>query len=280
MLKRRYSYTILRYVHDPITGEFMNVGLVLFCPPSYGAPAILKVMTRKTIGRMRDMFPDLEREAFVSTMRAVERQLARIAERLGNEGLMPSEGDASSFAREVLPADDSSLQWSSPGSGLTDDVVKAFDRLCARYITRYDTKQQARRTDDEIWKPVRQLLAERSVSVELEPKVIVGRDDQIEFQHGWKNGKWHVYEPVSLDLADAEGIQRKAYRWLGQLTSLGEASEPFQANFIVGAPTDPKLTMAYRRALRILGKPENVTVYEESDVSQLVDRIEDEVRMH
>ena len=280
MLKRRYTYTVLRYVHDPITGEFVNVGLVLFCPAVSGVPAMLKVSTRKTIGRMRDMFPDLERDAFVSTMRTIERQLGRVADRLANDGLVISEGDASSFAREVLPTDDSSLQWSAVGAGLTDAVDKVFERLCSRFITRYDTKQTARRTDDEIWKPVRQLIAERALAVDLEPKVIVGSDDKIEFQHAWKNGAWHIYEPVSLDLADAEGIQRKAYRWLGQLTSLGQTSEPFQANFIVGAPSDPKLDGAYRRALRILGKPDNVTVYEEANVDVMVDRIEDEYRAH
>lgn len=280
MLRRRYTYTVLRYVHDPITAEFINVGVVLFCPASSGLPALLKVSTRKTIGRMRDMFPDLDRKAFKTTMRVVERQLGRVAERLGKDDLVPSEGDASSFAREVLPADDSSLQWSPSGSGLTEAVDVAFDRLCARFITRYDTKQPARRTDDEIWKPVRQLLAERAVTVDLEPKIIVGSDDRIEFQHAWKNSVWHIYEPVSLDLADAERIQQKAYRWLGQLTSLGQTSEPFQANFIVGAPADPNLQTAYQQALRILGKPTNVMVYEEANVAQLVDRIEDEVRMH
>lgn len=280
MLKRRYTYTVLRYVHDPITGEFVNVGLVLFCPAMSGAPAILKASTRKTIGRMRDMFPDLERDAFVSTMRTIERQLGRVADRLANDGLVISDGDASSFAREVLPTDDSSLQWSPVGGGLTDAIDKVFDRLCSRFITRYDTKQTARRSDEDIWKPVRQLIAERAFPVDLEPKVIVGSDDKIEFQHAWKNGAWHIYEPVSLDLADAEGIQRKAYRWLGQLTSLGQTSEPFEANFIVGAPSDPKLDTAYRRALKILGKPQNVTVYEEANVSEMVDRLEDEVRVH
>lgn len=280
MLKRQYTYTVLRYVHDPVTGEFINVGLVLLCPAFSGAPTVLKASTRKTIGRMRDMFPDLDRDAFVSTMRTIERQLVRIASRLVDDELIVSQGDAASFAREVLPTDDSSLQWSPVGSGLTDAMDKTFDRLCDRFITRYDTKQISRRSDEEIWKPVRQLIADRALAIDLEPKLIIGSDDKIEFQHAWKNGAWHIYEPISLDLADAEGIQRKAYRWLGQLTSLGQTSEPFEANFIVGAPSDPNLDVAYRRALHILGKPHNVTVYEEANVSELVDRIEDEVRTH
>lgn len=282
MLKRQYSYTVLRYVHDPLTAEFVNVGLVLFCPADSGAYPLLKAKTRTTIGRTRDMFHDLDRPAFSSAMRTINRTLSRLADGLSDEGLSFSSGTAISYANKALPTDDSSLQWSPLGSGVTDDPQKAFDRLYSRFVSRYDIKQAARRTDDEIWKPVRQILAQRNLPVELEAKTIVGGDDKIEFQHAWKNGAWHVYEPVSLDLADADGIYKKAHRWLGQLTSVApEASEAFHPYFLVGAPSDPSLDGAYRRAIKILKKsPGNVEVFEETEVNQLVDRIEDEVRSH
>lgn len=279
-MKRQYTYTVLRYVHDPISAEFVNVGVVLFCPSVPGAPAVLKASTRKTFGRVRDVFPDLDREAFKQAMRTIGRQLERLSDELTKEGLLTSDGDATVFAQRVLPKDDSSLQWSPGGSGITADINKAFDRLCTRFITRYDNKYAQRRSDEEIWKPVRQRLSERALLVDFEPKTIIGSDDAIVFQHAWKNGAWHVYEPVSLDLADAEGINRKAYRWLGQLTSLGEVAEPFQTNFIVGAPTDPSLEAAYRHALKILSKPTNVTIYEENQIDQLIDKIEDDVNEH
>lgn len=282
MLKRRYTYTVLRYVHDPIAAEFVNVGVVLFSAAASGAPACLRTSTRKTFGRVRDIFPDLDRDAFKQTMRTIERQLKCLGDELAREGMIVSEGDAATFAQRILPRDDSSLQWSPVGSGVSDDIEKAFDRLYARYIARYDGNSMPRRSDEEIWKPVRQRLEQRNLPVELEPKTIVGGDDKIEFQHAWKNGAWHVYEPLSLDLADADGIYRKVHRWLGQLTSVApEATEPFHPHFIVGAPADPRLESAYRRAIKILKKsPGDVTVFEESEVDLFVDRIEDEMRGH
>lgn len=282
MLKRRYTYTVLRYVHDPLTAEFVNVGLVLHFPESALGPAILKTATRGTIGRMREMFPDLDRRAFGATMRTINKMFARLSDRLGSDGMFATSRDALSFARQVLPSDDSSLQWSPAGSGVAEDADKTFQRLFGRLVTRYDVRNVTRRSDEEIWKPVRQRLEERHLSVALEPKTIVGGDDKIEFQHAWKNGAWHVYEPVSLDLADAEGIYRKAHRWLGQLASVvPEADEAFHPYFIVGAPSDSKLEPAYRRALKILKKsPGPVEVFEETEIEQLVDRIEDEMRAH
>jgi len=282
MLKRRYSYTVLRYVHDPLTAEFVNVGLVMHLPETSIGPALLKAKTRKTIGRMRDMFPDLDRPAFNSTMRTINKMLAKLANQLASDGLIVSQGNALTFAQRVLPSDDSSLQWSPAGGGITEDPDRAFRRLYDRLVAKYDVRGIQRRTDEDIWKPVRQMLEERSLPVTLEKKVILGSDDKVEFQHAWKNGAWHAYEPVSLDLADADGIYRKVHRWLGQLTSVSpDASEKFRPYFIVGAPLDPALESAYKNALNILRKsPGDVEVYEENEIEKLVNRIEDDIRAH
>ncbi len=283
MTKRRYTFTILRYVHDRVTGEFVNVGVVALLHATYGVEAVLKVETRRTIGRMRDMFPDLVRSEFLSALSSVERSARKLRSEVLNDRLgLSSNCDAAGYARRMLVNDDSALQWSPVGGGLTEDFEATFRRIFQRHVAKYDERSVSRRSDEEVWKPVRQRLEERSVAVELSEKTIIGDGDQIHFQHAWKNGVWHAYEPLSLDLADEDGIVRKAHRWLGQLTSVAqEPTEPFHAHFIVGAPTNESLMPAYRRALRILQKsPGSVDVYEEADVDSFVDRIEDEVRIH
>ncbi len=283
MTKRRYTYTVLRYVHDTVSGEFVNVGVLAFFPASRGDSAILKFRTRHTIGRMRDMFPDLMRTEFLSAMHTVDRSAGRLAKEVAGDTLgLSSETDALAVARRLVVVDDSALQWSSMGGGLTDAPDATFERLYQRHVAKYDEKSLARRSDEEVWKPVRLKLQERHVPVNLEEKTIAGEDDHIHFQHAWKNGVWHAYEPLSLDLADADGIYKKAHRWLGQLTSVvPSASEAFRAHFIVGAPENNDLRPAYERALRILRKaPNNVDVYEETEIDALVDKIEDEVRAH
>jgi hypothetical protein len=166
---------------------------------------------------------------------------------------------------------------------LSEDSKKTLERLFARFVTKYDNLYQHRRSDDDVWRPVRKKLEERKIADRLQEKVISGTIDDIKFKHAWKNGKWHVYEPVSFDLADADGIKSKAREWLGHLSAVvaGDAIEPFQTHFVVGKPENTKLRSAYKSAVEILrtapGHPE---IFEESQVDELVAKIEDEVRQH
>jgi hypothetical protein len=95
------------------------------------------------------------------------------------------------------------------------------------------------------------------------------------------DGIWHAYEPLSFDLADAEGIKEKVRRWRGHLAAVADgSSEPMRLDFVVGAPRNPALDHAYRRALAILRQSEFAPrVFEEGQVDQLVDEIEAEVRV-
>jgi hypothetical protein len=275
--KQAYSYTILRYVHDVMTEEFINVGIVLYLP-SCGS---IKVKTRKTIGRIKEMFPNLDRPTFVETMRSLERSILRVERELKKSPLFSPSIDAGSVARKALPTDDSSLQWSPIGTGLTDNVDATFARLYERMIAQYDEHFERRKSDDDVWRPVREKLEERDLASRLTEKSISGHVDEIVFKHAWKNGVWHVYESVSLDLADAEGIKEKARRWLGHLSAVADSSEPFKPHFLIGAPANPDLRHAYSKAIAILRRASvNPEIFEEGQIDALVSRIEDEIRAH
>jgi hypothetical protein len=225
------------------------------------------------------MFPDLDGDAFRDAMAAIDRALSAISHLA--DGSCDGR-DAVSLARRALPADDSTLQWSPLGSGLTDDLAKTLERLYTRLVVRYDSAAPARRTDADIWRPVRDKLHQRDIKIELAKKTVVGATDEISFKYAWRNGIWHAYEPLSFDLADAEGIKSKAHRWRGHLdAAAGGSEEPLKLNFIVGAPPDAALRPAYRRALDILRDAAfRPALFEDNQVDELVDEIESEVRTH
>jgi len=276
--QRSYTYTTLRYVHDVRTGEFLNVGVVIHA----ASLGLIAFKTRKTFGRAKRMFPDLDGDAFQGAMRAVDRALAAHAQQMADAELLAGDGDAVSIARRALPKDDSTLQWSELGSGVSDDLTKALDRLYARMVTRYETQRTARKTDDDVWRPVRERLDQLQLPIQFEEKIVTSETDTIAFKHAWKNGKWHAYEPLSLDLADADGIKDKARRWRGHLAAVADgAREEMKLHFIVGAPQNPALRPAYNNALSILRHAEfSPTVFEDTQVDTLVAEIEDEMRAH
>lgn len=275
--KSPYTYTILRYVHDAATAEFVNVGVVLQCPDR----AFFGAKLRHKYGRLSALFPDLDREAFRSSMYGLERAFHHLGKVYRKDDLLRPKSDASALAREVLPPDDSSLQWSPVGSGLTRDPEYELERLFVRLVEVYDDKSEHRRSDAEVWRPVRERLEQAKLSTKLTEKIIRSDADELEFQNAWKNSVWHCYEPVSFDLADADGIKNKARRWTGHLAALMDSKEEFKTYFFVGAPTNRKLMAAYADALAILRKsPVPVEVFQENEVDKLVNRIESDITAH
>jgi hypothetical protein len=266
-----YTYTVLRYVHDTTTGEFLNVGVVLLAPEA----RFMGYRFRKTYGRLAKAFPSVDGEAFRSIIRAIESQFDARAERLAIELPFGEQGNAFAYATSVLPSDDSSLQWSPFGSGVTDDPQHALDHLFQRMVRRYDDSQTARKTDDDVWRSFKHELETRRLLNLFAPKKIGVADDDIEFQYAWKNGIWHCLESLSFDLSSADGIRDKAHRWLGQMTSIQATDEQFKVYLLVGPPGEADLTPAFDKAVSILGKmPVSNEIFLEQQADDLSAEIE------
>ena len=249
MTGEAYSYVVLRYVHDPVADESVNVGVLVHAPAS----RFLQARTRTTFGRLRTLYPDLDGEAFKRALRAVEEGVDGLAKEVASTPLLPL-SDAASLARSVLPDDDSGLRWSRVGRGLTRDPATTLDALFLRFVARHDRASDRRRDDDDVWRSISQKLAAHDVVDRFEEKTIRGGADEITLRHAWKNGRWHAVEPVSLDLADADGVKGKARRWLGHLSAVDGLAEQAIIHLVVGRPADLDLAPAYRDALAILRK--------------------------
>src|SRR3954454_5154533 len=112
-----YTFTVLRYVHDVVTGEFLNVSVLLSCPEA----DFIGERTRNTHGRLSAVFPDLDRDGFRTTVASLRRAVSTLRKERKSGVLSRRPADASTLSRQILPFDDTTLQWSPPGGGLTDD---------------------------------------------------------------------------------------------------------------------------------------------------------------
>lgn len=272
-----YCYSVLRYVHDIATGEFVNVGVVLFAKRESFVSARFKT----AFTRVKCAFPTLDAQVFKSRMKRLQRIFDKIAQRDFDSPGFQNHDSIESLLHTVIPLDDSSLQWSDPGSGISNDLNAAFESLYARFVTKYDLARSTRRKDDEdVWKQFRHELEKRNVIAHLEEKVIEVVDDSVRFEHAWKNGTWHCYEPVSFDLSNDSSIREKAIRWLGQMSSIKEATEDFKVYFLVGKPEDARLHKAYEKAVSILNKAPSSTVVEEASAKEFSESVAREILEH
>jgi hypothetical protein len=176
-----------------------------------------------------------------------------------------------SLTTRVFPADDSSIQWSPVGAGLTNDPALTLENLFERMVQRYDEKgSRPQRSDEDLWRHFRRTLEVRQLLRHFEPRVIAVKDDEIQFSHAAKNGVLHCVEPLSFDLTSPDGIREKAHRWLGRITSVKDAPEEFKVYFVVAPPQEIQLMPAFDTAVNILRK---VPVEKEIALESEADRI-------
>lgn len=271
-----YTYTVLRYVHDITTGEFVNVGVVLYAPKA----SYLEAKVRSTYGRLTRVFPDVDGDAFKRSMAHVERSVENTAKRL-NDLFQERNLTALELATRTLVNDDSSLQWSPLGSGRTRAPAQELERLFDKFVLQYERTRPGSRSDEEVWKSFSRALASRQVLSKLEQKEIVSNVDRMTFRHAWKNSHWHCLEPISFDFAEGERIHKKATRWAGQMLALAGAPERFKIYLLVGEPARAEMQSFFHTALRILETiPVASEIVQESQADALADRIASEIRIH
>jgi hypothetical protein len=251
-MKMAYTFCVLRYVHDVVSGEFVNVGVALHAPQA----KFLDAACTTTYGRLSMFFGGIESEQFKRLMRHVQAGIEDLGERLRSE--LPFEGPAANvrgWVDQVLPPDDSSLRFSEPSGGLTNDPVATLEQLYQRFVEQYAKREQRpTRSDEDVLRVFREPLARRRLTARVRPKRIAGRDYEHEFPIAWKNGIWHASEAVSFDLANAGDLLEKANRWLGRGVNLRESEEKFKLVLLLGAPRDPKLRSVFASAKNVLHK--------------------------
>jgi hypothetical protein len=270
-MKVSYSYTVLRYVHDVVTGEFVNVGVVLYVPST----AFLGVQVTTSVSRAKKFFGRVDSDFLRDLLRHAERSLERMARELTASPLFESQDDALTFAERVIPRDDSALQLSPVGGGITDDPSKALERLFDRYVNRYRAASpRSTRQDQEVLSAFRRPLEERNLLSHMQPKIIESPDYNHEFPLAWKNGVWNACDAVSFDLIEPGDIIEKANKWMGRATNLSESAEKFRLILLVGEPRRIELDKIVATAEHIIRKaPLEVVTVRERDAQRLAEMV-------
>ncbi len=278
-MKIPYTFSVLRYVHDPVTTEFVNVGAALYAPDA----KYLSAICTPYYARLSEMFGHVDGEHFRQITRYLQDRVEEIGERLKSELPFPEPPRTiTSLLATVLPPDDSALQFSTPGGGFTSDPEKTLNGLYHRYVEYYMSRPSyTSRNDDEVWKVFRKPLEEQHVIQLLKPKRIVAPDYEYEFERARKNEVWHTYEPVSFDLMEKTSIVDKANIWVGRITSLAQSEEKFKPYFLLGEPRETKLHVAFVKAQNILHKmPCDHEFIRETEAEDFAKHLKAEVEKH
>jgi hypothetical protein len=125
-MKSPYRFGVFRYVHDPVTQEFVNIGVALVSPEA----GYLRARCTADCGRIARMFEAIDKPGFRDTMRYIEARLNRSSAETLRTSL-------ESAVATVLPPDDSAVQFTTAGVGLSTDLDSTLNQLYMRYVDRY-----------------------------------------------------------------------------------------------------------------------------------------------
>jgi Protein of unknown function (DUF3037) len=277
MKNMAYQFSVLRYVHDTATQEFVNIGVAIFAPEI----GFLQARCTDSYARISALFAKVDGAHFRQIVHYIETQIQALGKRYTSR--LPFEPSVSleSLLTQILPADDSAFQFSRVGVGVTQDPRQTLAEIFHRQVETYLTGEATRRSDDDVWRVFREPLDRVHVTSRLKPKRIVAPDFEYEFERSWKNEVWRVYEPVSFDLIEEASILDKANRWFGRVSCLSESREKFRIYFLLGEPRRDGMRSAFTKAQNILHKiPGDKDFIRESDRDSFASELANEIDSH
>lgn len=269
-----YQSMLLRYIHDPVSGEFANLGIVLFSP---GHP--LEVRMTSSLARPSRFFGGIEFRHLRGLLDRLARALRKTDTGARQMDFLKAGLEIHEVTARLLAFDVSSLRWADAGAGVTDDLKSEADRQFERLITRFEVeKESVSRTSEEVWMSYQTHFKRAGVMKDLHPLKIETPDFQHQFDHTWKNGCVQIIEPVSLDYEDPDYIVRRGSHWLGIGAALGDAKEQHKFTFLLGLPKESKARKAADKARNLIAKIDSsVKFVEEKDAGRFAEDLKSQL---
>jgi hypothetical protein len=229
----KYQYQTIRYVHDRITGEFVNVGLLMFEPTSN----FLECKVINKYARISHFFGEINGSFLLTTLKQFQNQVMEISKSLKDFRSDYDFKDISTVTDHLLPKDDSALVATDVKFGLDINVEAAFEDMYHRIIEAYNHDGEYElHTDHYAWQKIYKRYFDRfGVTQKLKKHSVRTERDTIDFDKAWKNGVWNCYQTLSFDLKKIDSIKNKVYKWSGVLKELETSNEPMKLYFLTTA---------------------------------------------
>ncbi len=239
---KKYQYQIIRYIHDHFTGEYINVGVVVYSKEH----RFLASMTSNRYQRVTQMFPEADGKWIVSLLVNFNQQIQRISRDLVTLFTPPETLD--SITSSILIQDNGSIQFTESKLAVDVSLEAAIDDLFHTLVVKYIPKSKSKQTllDEDVWRKMYKSHFEKyGLEKRLKQHDVKVPRDLITFQRSWKNEVWHCYEPLSFVLQEKDSIKDKVYKWAGRINGLQQANEPLHLTLLTSISPKHKDLMAF-----------------------------------
>lgn len=273
-----YTYCLVKYVHNPAAGEMLNIGVILF------SEDVRRIAGKFEIhfDRLSSAFANFDGDHYRFVIRNLEHSISQLNDRFKPSLFESGFKDIQGVLRSLVPDLGLSIQFGNVLAGITNDLEEETEHIFHRLITsQMPQKEKKSRSDEEVWTVYNKPLAKREVTRYLKPKHFTSNNYDLKFEHTFKNDKHHILDPVTMDYAQAESIQSRAIKLLGQGLSLQDNPEIGKLYLLLGAPKNPAHQNAYIKAKNLLNKiPIKKEIIEENEAEDFAKEITSYMKEH
>lgn len=274
---KTFEYQIIRYLHDRTTGEFVNVGIVLYEPDS----RFLNTKVLSRFSRISNFFEEFNGYFLLSTLKHFQKVIQSVNVDLlffNSSELKPTSDrfGLADITNKILIPDDSALFLSESKKALDLDPQKALNDLYDRLVDKYaaDPNKEIH-TDAYAWNKVYKSHFDKlGITKQLKDHTVKTDNDQIKFDKAWKNGVWNCYQSLSFDLKKDDAIKNKVYKWSGIIKELETSKEKMNLYFLTTSPkTNDQLNSFIKDTLSQADDSIKVTIVTEDEAEQFARKV-------
>jgi len=281
-----YSYSTLRYRHDPTSGEAVNVGVLLYSPEEGFAELELD----DNYGHLTGLFREFSKEDFEMSLRALQAELREARAQFREPSLLEAKPQtAVELAAKLLPDQGGTLRFGElrrgRGRDLEDETQTLFQMLIADQ--RPEHFARSRRSEEDVWKMYRKVLDLYNIPIALEEKKIQTPSVALTFKHTFQNGARHALQPLTLEYAKPEDIIARAAKWKAFGDELAETPGFGRLDLLLGTPDrlSPSYTAEHEEAvehsIKLLSRTKvEHQIVREDGVAIYAKNLADEMKAH
>jgi len=275
---KTYQYQLIKYVHDHFTGEFLNVGIIIYSPENQ----FIDCRVTHKYQRLNSFFPNANGRLVTRVLKNIENRVKEASENFG-ELFIPSE-HLDQITNRILPKDNSSIQLTEVRSAIDIDLPAALDDLFHDLVEKYiiDTVIKDSLSDEDVWKTkYKQYFDQYHILSKLTKHEVSTQNDTFTFEKSWKNEIWHCYEPVSFALKNKDSIKDKVYKWAGRIQGIKQTNEKVHLTLLTSLnPKHLGLKDFISSYLEIDNEKVDVDIVMDNDAENLAKQINQLLKVH
>lgn len=255
---KTYQYQVLRYLPDRISGEFINLGVVVYLPEEKE----LKSLFYNKTNRIHAFFPSVNTRFIVKSIKSIDSFFKKISTDFQKPLFTELPSSIEDITKQILPKDDSALFFTDAAKILDISAEAVLGRLYERLVVKnvQETDHDSL-LDGAVWKEFYKAYFDKyQLTEKLKAASVKTKMDSWNFERTCRNGALHCFEGISFNLSNEENIKRKVYTWAGRIDELKTSKEEIHLYLLTALPEKLELQKFIREKLGKLSLNNSATV--------------------